>query len=306
MKRAMSVTLIAVVAVVVIGCMPNVIYATSRYEVYDSIGFVTSKDRANEIISDCFNDGLASATMSSFLKSTDADIPLHYDISAFLIEYNVSTGFLDEMETLDKNYLNHSVPEYPTIYVPIFGELSGGERVIGHIKLYYTYDFERGEWRYDQYTVFNNTDGFEVEGRPTVNFFETISNLAENTSWDHAFLLRFPSAFNDSSEKILLIYDGDEIKVFDLYNSAGAPATPEDAWQFNKMYSYDEYVSLRRERERTVYSKDSSSSNSSESGRGTKTEVLIGAIIVASAVIISGTVLIIRKARKKAVEKINS
>ena len=182
-----------------------------------------------------------------------------YDTSVYLLEYNVGTDYWNNVTENNYKGLTEAIyGSYPTVYVPVFGDISdtNGEihnRVIGYFKL----DYDSHERDYRLTSAFYNLPSNDYKDRKTVGFFEKIQDFVSqnNITSEQVFLIKYPSSLSDDMEKIAVIKTADDTLILDVSGSVNANAD-KTVWSDVRSYSISEYRTLRLEAEKELYNKE--------------------------------------------------
>ena len=182
-----------------------------------------------------------------------------YDTSVYLLEYNVGTDYWNSITENNYTGLTEAIDySYPTVYIPVFGDISdtSGEihnRVIGYFKL--DHDSHERDYRFS--SAFYNLPGNDYKDRKNVGFFEKIQDFVSQNSItsEQVFLIKYPSSLSDDMEKIAVIKTADDTLILDVSGSVNANA---DKTAFSEVHSYSvsEYRTLRLEAEKELYNKE--------------------------------------------------
>ncbi len=207
------------------------------------------------------------------------------DKDRFILEYNVSTTYWQDVKSANYNCLTEQLNEYPSIYVPVLANIVIEDeeitRVVGHYKIYYDLVLKH----YTTMVSFmNSTSQAFISGENT-HFYEIIGDYIENNSPEakQAIIIRYPNSLNDYMEKIAVILNDDNDPVIiDFSNSLHL----ESFQQKNCYYSVDEYKELRMNVEKETYNSYTSLDNMMSGGRtgtsNSKTKNNLTIIIIAS------------------------
>ena len=177
-----------------------------------------------------------------------------YDTSVFLVEYNVSPKYWEELSNPNYQGIIDSLdPGYPTVYVPLFGEvadLNGNmqERVIGHIKVSYNF-FEND---YTARLAPYNTTNSDFSDGTAYEFYEKISNYLEqsNTKPEQVLMIRHPNSLSVGKEIIAVIKTEDDTVILDLSDSLHLSDSMSPS---AVAYTVEEYRTRRLEVEKELY-----------------------------------------------------
>ena len=176
-----------------------------------------------------------------------------FDISVYLIEYNVSTDYWNNVGKMNYEGLTEALDyTYPTIYVPLFGDIatSDGEiinRVIGHIKL--SYDWTNNDYKLGM-SLYNLADN-EFKDKENVWFYEKIVDYIDRskTAVQQVFLIRYPSSLSDGHEKVAVIRTAESTVILDVSNSLNVNMESRQ----DTAYTISEYRTLRMGVEKNLY-----------------------------------------------------
>ena len=172
-----------------------------------------------------------------------------YDTSIYLLEYNVSTEYWDTVSEMTyKGITDALYSDYPTIYVPIFGEIADTkgnllERVIGHIKL--SYDWTADDYKFGM-TLYNLTSE-DFKDKKNVWFYEKIVDYLNDRKEiaQQVLLIQCPTAESHGSEQIALIQTENNTAILDISNTLRVE-TDETQTNQSFAYSISEYITLRK------------------------------------------------------------
>ena len=162
------------------------------------------------------------------------------EVEEFVVEYFIAFPFKDwsaiSIEELFKN-----IAMDPTIYVPVYTEVAGSERIFGHITMHNYFD---------HYDVSPAMLLSPLSEEPNSEHFLSIAGSfnsvrerctalgLENVS--DAILLRLPEAVNDYTAKIVLLETEAGFYVFDFMNTAQVDGVE------SAVYTLEEYAELRK------------------------------------------------------------
>lgn len=203
------------------------------------------------ILNDKVTEELVAERYSMF--SIEKPDQYTFDTSVYLIEYTVSTDYWNNVSTMNYKGLTEVIDySYPTIYIPLFGDIANMEgdilnRVIGHIKL--SYDWTNCDYRLGM-SLYNLTDS-DYRDKKNVWFYEEIADYIDQSKFivQQAFLIRYPSSLSDGHEKIAVIQTKDNAVILDVSNSLNINMETREY----SAYTVSEYRTLRMEIEKNLY-----------------------------------------------------
>lgn len=178
-----------------------------------------------------------------------------YDTSTYLVEYSVDTDYWDNVKTLDYKGLTEAIyPSYPTIYIPIWADVSDpngsiSARVVAYIQLYH--DVLDG-YRFSLQV--HNIATPEYFDKSVVDYYEDLLFYLEesNTDAKQVFLINYPSSLTYRKEKIAIIQTESDSVVLDLFNTLKIDNGNKESDR-SLVYSIAEYKPLRQELEKELY-----------------------------------------------------
>jgi hypothetical protein len=183
------------------------------------------------------------------------DMPLTYDTSIYLLEYHVSTEYWSEVSEMSYEGMIEPIKSYPTIYIPLFGEIADTNgilfnRVIGYIKLSYDARDEGYKLRMTMYNL--SSDSYK--DRETFGFYENIVNYLnrDKVIAQQIFMIKYPSSLTDGQDIIAVIKTSDSTIILDVGDSLRTITLMSEI-QTPHPYSITEYSSLRKEVEKEIY-----------------------------------------------------
>ena len=227
---------------------------------------------ADEIIAETYSQSY----IDSLLENAGQVIPDKYwiDTSIFVLEYSASNQFLIGLNNVTENGISDTMfSEYPLIYIPIFGLCSDTTRIIGHVKIYYNYLEEC--YTASPVLKYATSDLF-ISGQvkhflEEIDAFHGYKCVLEDIGLSRVatpILVRLSTAYNDSSEKVLLVVDEENVYVYDFMNSVHAAQTEQVV-----VMTATEYAARRAEFEQKVVS-----NNAGHGGISTNNETVQGSI----------------------------
>lgn len=168
------------------------------------------------IITNTYSQSAVSRLMSAIKVSPD---DYYVDLSIYAVEHTVTVENTESGPTIIINSL------HPTIYVPIWGNVDGKERIIGHIHFCYNYSKDK----YMQTPVILNiqSEGF-ISGEQThfleeigiKNDYDIIKSVVIGSETDDLILARMTNSLNYLAEKMVLVKTESGIMVYDFMNTA--------------------------------------------------------------------------------------
>lgn len=178
------------------------------------------------------------------------------DLSMYLVEYAVSPEYWNNVSELNYKGVTSAIDSrYPTIYVPMFGEIADSSekvlrRVIGHIKL--SYDWILQDYKLGM--VLYNLSSESYRDMKEIWFHEEIMDYLTRNKVipQQIFMIRYPSSLWDMHEKIAVIQTATDTVILDLSNSLQLSES-EIKTDRAPAYSISEYSVLRKEVEKEAY-----------------------------------------------------
>lgn len=227
---------------------------TDSVEVFISNPVGNSDINIESLIDDKVNEKVVDERYNMF--SVEKPEKYTFDKSVYLIEYNVSKEYWNNVTTMDYKGLTEKIDySYPTIYIPLFGNVADTEgnvlnRVIGHIKLSYNWsdkDYKLGM------SLYNLADN-DYKNKKYVWFYEEISEYISqnNSTAQQVIMLRYPSSLSDGHEKIAVIQTKDNTVILDVSNSLNI-MTGGKRTSRALAYTVSEYSIRRKEIEKNIY-----------------------------------------------------
>ena len=270
---------------------------------------VVDDEQIRTILDEGYNQELVYELFGVWSRKTGYPDSYTADISKCIAELSVPTTFSDDIVSNDFNleeyFYSNKEDLKPTIYIPIYASVQNENRVVGHAVIRYNIE----EKKYVTRTSFLNIEGSNFLSGEYRHFCEEIDIMRQNgiiPENEKVLLIRYPSAFNDYTEKIGVYSINGKVNVIDFYNSAGADA-PKSVFEF------ENYLELRKEYEKKVY-KGNPASNPTEwafGGAGNRTEIeklseapiknfLTASLVSIGAILlITSVVVIVLRIRKK-------
>ena len=255
-------------------------------------------------IEELINEQLTESKIESYAKNVkrmDETVVCTYDKSKYLLEYTVSKEFWNNVTSFDYQCLTENAgSDYPTIYVPFFGDIADSEgnisnREIGYVKLSYNWI----EKKYRSNSVILNLPSQAFKDKIQVGFYEKITDYIEqnNINATQAFLIRYPYSHSGSHEMIAVIQTEEDTIILDMYDTCCLTMDMDDP---TIAYSVEEYRALRLEAEKTLYKE---LSLIKESNNFIPLDDFLPYIIIVGAVIIAGIAFLILKKAKSSSKK---
>lgn len=195
-------------------------------------------------------------------------VTYYYDLTNYLLEYNVSIDFWKNVLQFDyEGLINQIDYRYPTIYIPICAEIEDTmkikqERVIGNIILKYNA-------LKDQYTFRMMLYNLNSTGYLNKNFmgsFEKIQDYSmnNNVDIDQVFLIKYPTASSTDDERIAVVKTKTDAKILDVSNSL--QINEENLNNKTNVYTIQEYSVARKIVEKYLYQESNSLINNPSGG----------------------------------------
>lgn len=177
------------------------------------------------------------------------------DTSFYLLEYYVSTDYWDEVTSFDYEGMTaHIDPAYPTIYIPIFGDIADTNgkihnRAIGYFKLSYEPWIEKD---YRLSSAMYNLASDDYKDGNVVGSYEKITDYLVKSKVDtrQVFLIRYPNSLSEEMEQIAVIQTENDTVILDVSNSLHIGT---DIMMEATAYSIAEYREQRMELEKELY-----------------------------------------------------
>lgn len=225
-----------------VGAFPSNLIDESKIDVSSLIREKATKERIDKLYN---------------LSSSKLGLPKSYrlDPDVYVLEYFVSQPFWNGVKEMNYKGLTETwsnVSAYPTIYVPLFGEIadSQGEphnRVIGHVKL--SYDWIDKEYGCSPvlygFSASNYKDGQPRSFEALFNYFTQSKIVAEQV-----FLIRHSNSFSDFMETVAVIKTENDTVILDISDSLHLTSSMDDP---AVAYSIEEYRTRRLEVEKELY-----------------------------------------------------
>lgn len=300
-----------------LSCITALLFIAGCFYCFKITGFAESSDKllskpiAAPIIDieTVLNNKVTEQIVEERYEMFPGDKPKNYtfDTSVYLLEYDVSTNYWDSVTSLDYKGLTEKIDyKYPTIYIPLFGDIEDSKgnisnRTIGYIKL--SYDLIKKDYRFNM--VLYNLGSDNYKNRRTVGFYETITDYLSQskTATQQVFLIRYPSSLTDEHEMVAVIQSKTDVIILDITNSCQVQ-TEKTSGQ-PTVYSVSEYRTLRMEAEKTVY-QTAKEWETNPAGGVANTEqndktvwIYFSLCIISATIILIGTLYFVFRKRRK-------
>ena len=237
-------------------CFSAIIFADSSTQIVSkplsepavNIDELLNSERTKAIINDRFT--------SSFFEYPD---DYTYDTSVYLLQYNVSQDYWDNVTSFDYEGLTAGLEQpYPTIHLPVFGSIANSnglvhKRVIGHL----TFSYNPLKKEYTINASYCNPKDPEYTDNNIYHFYEEIRqcvNLSQ-TPIQQVFLIRYPGSSSPTHETIAVLQTGKDAIILDIGNTCHAGENGQSP-TFSLAYSIEDYYSLRKPIEEELYHKN--------------------------------------------------
>lgn len=259
----------------------------------ENIDSIIAKKVTEEVVAEEYN-----------LFWMDKPVQYTYDSNSYILEYNVSTDFWSDVKVWEDFERSTNLnSDYPTIYIPLFGNITDtngkeSSRVIGYVKLYYSWI----EKDYVFHMSLYNLTSEEYRNMKVIPFLEKITNYLAQSKNDiqQIFLIRYPSSLTDGQETVAVARSQANVSVLDLSNSLRLNSDSPLSQRSN-VYTVLEYRNLRMKVEKNVYKSvdgwennpAGGSTNSSESNL--KNVKIFSCFIIVAMILISIFIFIVRK-----------
>ncbi len=255
-KRILLITIIIMMLLSVINVFAETTDLTGIITSISSPAIGQPEIDINKIIKEKVTEEIVQERYNMFKE----DVPekFTYDTAIYLLQYNVSTAYWSEVSEMSYEGMTEPIYKnypYPTIYLPLFGEIADTNgtlfnRVIGYIRL--SYDWISKDYRFGM-VIYNLISDYYKDMKKT-GFYEEIADYLNRNKViaQQVFMIRYPSSLTDGHETIAVIKTSDSTVILDIGNSLN---TVTDEGNSNRAlaYSITEYSSLRKEVEKEVY-----------------------------------------------------
>ena len=183
-------------------------------------GFVFPEGQtAKEIIAQVYSEYEVEMAMDSSIA------PDNYwcDSEQYVLIFSAGRNFASDMSGGAEKIMAELSNTYrPYIYIPIFSRISGADRVVGHVEIYYTSE------DYVSTVSVRNTNAAEFVSGEIKHFLDGIDAfadykcVAEATGCDkisQPIIVQLSRKGPEVNEQILLVKEDDDIYVFDYMNT---------------------------------------------------------------------------------------